>query len=73
MQYTIVLEPQDTGYIARCVEIPGAIGHGDSRGEALARIREAIELVQKTRHDELHTLIHEVRSEIIKIEVADAA
>ena len=45
MQYTIVLGPQDTGgFTARCVEIPGAVTLGVNKGEALANIKEAIEL-----------------------------
>ncbi len=74
MQYTIVLEPGERdGYTARCVEVPGAVGYGQTKGEAISRIREAIALVQKTRSEELHDVITAVRSEVIKIEVADAA
>jgi predicted RNase H-like HicB family nuclease len=74
MQYTIVLEPHDRGgYIARCVEVPGTVGYGETKGEAISRIREAIALVQKSRNEELHDVIHAVSSEIIRIEVADAA
>lgn len=74
MQYTIILEScDDKGYIARCVEVPGIVGYGDTKGDALSRIREAIADVQKTRNEELHEVIHAVRSEVIKIDVADAA
>ena len=74
MQYTIVLEPSDNeGFIARCVEVPGVIGYGPTKGDAISRIRDAIALVQKTRNEELHSVITAVRSEVIKIDVADAA
>jgi len=74
MQYTIVLESCDNkGFIARCVEVPGIVGYGDTKGDAVARIREAIADVQKTWNEELQVVIHAVRSEVIKIDVADAA
>ena len=74
MQYTIVLEPcDDKGYIARCLEVPGIVGYGESRGDAVERIREAISDVQRTWNEELQGAIHAVRSEVIKIDVADAA
>ena len=46
MKYAAVLEPQEEGgFAVRCVEIPGAISQGETREEALANIKEAIELV----------------------------
>jgi predicted RNase H-like HicB family nuclease len=73
MHYTIILDAQaDGGYTARCVELPEALGRGSTQGEALARIRESIELVQEARCEVLHKTIGAVNSEIIRIEVADA-
>jgi len=74
MQYTIVLESSDdNGYFARCLEVPGISGYGCTKGDAISRIRDAIAVVQKIRHDELQCVITASRSEIIKIDVADAA
>ena len=75
MQYTIVLGPQqDTGgFTARCVEIPGAVTLGINKGEALANIKEAIELVREAQYEELQSTIHDIHSEIIKITVNDVA
>ena len=74
MQYTIVLEPCDTGgYLARCVEVPGIAGYGNTKGAAISCIREKIALVQKTRNEELHDVINAVCSEVIRIDIADAA
>lgn len=74
MQYTIVLEPgEQGGYVARCVEVPGACGYGETKGDAVSQIREAIAEVQKSRNAALHDVITAVSSEVIKIEVADAA
>ena len=55
MKYTVVLEPQDEGgFTVQCVEIPGAISQGETREEALANIKEAIELVLEVQREELH-------------------
>jgi predicted RNase H-like HicB family nuclease len=46
MQYTVILDPQEEGgYTVRCLEIPGAISEGETKAEALANIKEAIELI----------------------------
>lgn len=43
--FPVVLRPGDDGWIvAECPVIPGCISQGKSRDEALANIREAIEL-----------------------------
>jgi predicted RNase H-like HicB family nuclease len=73
MQYTVVLEPQEEGgFTVQCVEIPGAISQGETREEALANIREAIELVLEVQRDELRKKSPFPR-EITRIEVADVA
>ena len=45
MKLQIVLEPSDDGgYTAYVPALPGCISEGDSRPDALANIKEAIEL-----------------------------
>ena len=45
MKIKVVLEPSDEGgYTVHVPALPGCISEGDSREEALANIREAIEL-----------------------------
>jgi len=74
MQYTIVLEPGDgCGFAARCVELPGTVCFGADKNEALARLREAIGQVQMAWEADVHRTIQSLSSEIIRIEVADAA
>ena len=54
---------------------PGALSYrrllarGSTQGEALASIRESIELVHDARCEVLHKTIGAVNSEIIRIEV----
>ena len=45
MRYTVVLEREaDGGYVASVPALPGCVTQGDNRDEALANIREAIQL-----------------------------
>jgi predicted RNase H-like HicB family nuclease len=45
MRYTVVLEQeQDGGYVVSVPALPGCVSQGDTRQEALANIRGAIEL-----------------------------
>jgi predicted RNase H-like HicB family nuclease len=74
MKYTVVLESQDEGgFTVQCVEIPGAISQGENKDEALANIKEAIELVLEVQREELQKKTHAIRLEITKVEVADVA
>ncbi|MDD5144423.1 type II toxin-antitoxin system HicB family antitoxin [Methanoregula sp.] len=47
--------------------IPGAISQGETREEALANIKEAIELVLEVQREELHRKTSAVRREISKV------
>ncbi len=43
-KFTVLLrEEPEGGFSAQCIELPGAISEGESRKEALANIKEAIE------------------------------
>ena len=54
MKIRIVLEPsEDGGYTVYVPSLPGCISEGDTRGEALANIREAIELYLEPVEDEM--------------------
>jgi predicted RNase H-like HicB family nuclease len=45
MRYTVVLEREcDGGYVVSVPALPGCVSQGDNRDEALANIREVIEL-----------------------------
>jgi predicted RNase H-like HicB family nuclease len=67
-----VLEPQEEGgFTVQCVEIPGAISQGETREEALANIKEAIELVLDVQREELYRKRSVARREISTVDVAD--
>ena len=46
MRFRVVLEPQpEGGFTATCVEIPGAISEGETEGEALDNVSDAIRMI----------------------------
>ncbi len=50
MKYTIILEKEEEGgYSAQCLELPGAISQGETKGEALKNIEEAVEAALEVR------------------------
>ena len=56
LSYKIILEPdpEDGGYVVHCPALPGCYSQGDSRGEAIQNITEAIEAyVESLRKDNL--------------------
>ena len=67
-KFTVVLreEPED-GYSVQCVELPGAISEGDTRKEALANIKEAIEGYLEAFPEELDQLKR--KRELVEITV----
>ena len=43
--FKVILEPDETGgYVVTCPSLPGCYSQGETVGEALTNIREAIEL-----------------------------
>lgn len=57
MKVRVVLEPSDEGgYTAVVPGLPGCISEGETRDEALASIREAIELYLEPVADDLSSI-----------------
>jgi predicted RNase H-like HicB family nuclease len=66
MKFLVTLEPGEDGWIvAECPALPGCVSQGRTTAEALANIREAIELSVETRRAEGLP----VSIEIAKVEV----
>jgi len=58
MKIHILLEPSpDGGFTALVPALPGCISEGDTRDEALANIREAIELYLEPVEDDSATAV----------------
>jgi antitoxin HicB len=71
MRYTVVLEGEgDGGYVVSVPALPGCVSQGDTRGDALANIREAIELYIEDCRDAGDPVPTEAGREFIDIEAA---
>jgi predicted RNase H-like HicB family nuclease len=52
MKLSVVLEPsEEGGYTVYVPSLPGCIGEGENKGEALQNIREAVELYLEAVED----------------------
>ena len=69
MKVEIVMEKQaDGGYSAYVPKLPGCISQGETKGETLANIREAMELyLEDLTKEELQKLLQNI--EIVKTAV----
>jgi predicted RNase H-like HicB family nuclease len=57
MKVRVILEPsEDGGYTAVVPSLPGCISEGETRDEALANIKEAIELYLEPVEDDLSSI-----------------
>jgi len=71
MRYTVVLEQEpDGGYVVSVPALPGCVSQGDSRHEALANIREAIELYLDDCRDAGDPIPIEAGREFVEVEAA---
>jgi predicted RNase H-like HicB family nuclease len=49
-------EPDEGGYWATCLEVPGANGQGESREECLQNLADAVRLMMETEREEAFRL-----------------
>lgn len=49
-------EPDEGGYWATCLEVPGANGQGETKEECLADLREAVRLLLDAEREEVFRL-----------------
>jgi predicted RNase H-like HicB family nuclease len=69
MRYTVVLEQEeDGGYVASVPALPGCVSQGDNRTDALANIREAIELYVEDCRDAGDPVPTEAGKEFVEVE-----
>ena len=58
-QYTAIVhrgEPQEGGFWATCLEVPGANGQGETKEECLRSLTEAIQLLLECEREEVFRL-----------------
>jgi predicted RNase H-like HicB family nuclease len=71
MRYTVVLEQEaDGGYLASTPALPGCVSQGDTRTEALANIREAIEVYLEDCRKAGDPVPTEAGKEFVEVEAA---
>lgn len=49
-------EPDEGGFWATCLEVPGANGQGETKEECLANLKEAIQFLLETERQEVFRL-----------------
>ena len=71
MRYTVILEQEaDGGYVVSVPALPGCISQGDTRDEALANIRAAIQLYVQDCREAGDPVPTEAGREFVDIEAA---
>ena len=71
MEYKTIVEPdpEDGGYVVHCPALPGCYSQGETRDEAIANIREAIEAyIESLKKDNL-PIPAGVEPEIVSVNV----
>jgi predicted RNase H-like HicB family nuclease len=56
-------EPEEGGYWATCLEVPGANGQGETKAECLDNLKEAIQLLLETERAEVFRLDPQAEAE----------
>ena len=71
MRYTVVLEAEaDGGYSVSVPALPGCHSQGETRDEALANVREAIELYVEALREAGDPVPTEAGKEFVEVEAA---
>lgn len=71
MRYTVVLEQEvDGGYVVSVPALPGCVSQGDTRGDAIANIREAIDVYLADCRDAGDPVPTEAGKEFVDVDAA---
>ena len=71
MKYTVIIEPgQESGYVVRVPALRGCVTQGETRDEALANVKEAIEVYIEDLLEDGLPVPSEEGSEIVEVEVS---
>ncbi len=70
MKFTVLLEEcEEGGYTVTCPTLPGCISEGDTYEDALANIRDAINLYLRAVAQEMEMLSHQERYKLAEVVV----
>ena len=61
-------EPDEGGFWATCLEVPGANGQGETKEECLNNLKEAVQLLLDTEREEVFRL--DPQAETTELELA---
>ena len=61
-------EPDEGGFWATCLEVPGANGQGETKEECFSNLKEAIRLLLETEREEVFRL--DPRAETVELVLA---
>ena len=67
-QFTAIVhrgEPDEGGFWATCLEVPGANGQGETRNECLDDLKAAIQLLLDTEREEVFRLDPQAETESV--------
>ena len=70
-QFTAIVhrgEPDEGGFWATCLEVPGANGQGETKDDCLADLKQAIQLLVETEREEAFRL--DPRAETAELVIA---
>ena len=71
MKYTVIIEKgREAGYVVHVPTLRGCVSQGKTKDEALANVREAIEVYIEALLEDGLTVPTEVGQEAVEIEVA---
>jgi predicted RNase H-like HicB family nuclease len=74
MRYQVVLRPGESGWIVvECPSLPGCISQGKTREDALANIKEAMELWLEVEAEKTGNVPPPQITEIVEVDVQLAA
>ena len=71
MKYTVIIEPgRESGYVVRVPTLRGCVTQGKTREEALANVKEAIEVYIEALLEDGIPIPTEVGKEVVEVEVS---
>jgi len=71
VKYNVVLEQaEEGGYVVTCPAVPGTVSQGDTYDEAVANIKEALELALECYREDGVPLPEDVEVIVEEVEVA---
>ena len=68
MKLKVTIEPgEDFGFVAEVPALPGCVSQGQTRAEAMANIREAIELWLDVQNDKTEQMRGNADTELVEV------